>query len=692
MAWELVNSTAFTGPLAPVAAGAPLQGGWVDVSGGGFQILASGLLAQPSLISSPWLNARLMRSMAEAKLENRVVATIVASAPGAAHDFVFLRGDHATALFTGYIVGMSANYDAFILFPCVNGVVGALVQAFTLSGVSPGTAYKFDVEVLQTNSTTSTITARLYTTADVLVGSAGAIDDTTSALQNISGVGGFAINLGGDSGLVGVGRASELASYQQAANFSTSYSVNAPTAGAVGAASSNFTVTPSGSGPSANTVVTPSDNGGGGTFTPATVTFLAGSTTAKTFTYTPASAGAKTISYANDGGLANPANTTFTASVSNVVSVAQALFSPGNWKGDIGRGGTSYRRTWNPGAWFAYQWTASATPSASILIPTTATTVKIAIYLNGVLTDDVAATGNVALTGIIPSALNTLKVYLRDSTHDVRWNDGLNKLTIQGLLLDSGSVITAPPVARPWGILTGDSITEGEKANGGLSGINYGYAFGLDKALDQLGYDLSINACSRVGWLQTGDTSDDIPAYYKVIAGVYNDAQSRWNKIDQGISLLDSNGKISAYGNTDEQPAFIITNLLTNEVIMGAVVSDVQASVTQALVALRAAAPSAAIVVVVPTGLYDTSVALNAGSALYIAALKAGFNAYVAAHPNDGLVELIDLGLDFAKTLSRGIYTTDGVHPAAPGHSLLAAAFLPKLINLLDKRHNRWTY
>jgi hypothetical protein len=60
-------------------------------------------------------------------------------------------------------------------------------------------------------------------------------------------------------------------------------------------------------------VVTPNDNGGGGSFAPAAVNLTTGSPTA-TFTYTPTSTGAKTIRATNNGSLTNPANLTYTAS------------------------------------------------------------------------------------------------------------------------------------------------------------------------------------------------------------------------------------------------------------------------------------------------------------------------------------------------------------------------------------------
>jgi len=93
----------------------------------------------------------------------------------------------------------------------------------------------------------------------------------------------------------------------------TAVTMTGPTSGAVGVASTNFTIGANGT-ITGTRVVTPSDGGGGGTFTPSTVSISAATPTA-TFTYTPASAGAKTISVTNDGGLTNPANITYTASV-----------------------------------------------------------------------------------------------------------------------------------------------------------------------------------------------------------------------------------------------------------------------------------------------------------------------------------------------------------------------------------------
>lgn len=72
----------------------------------------------------------------------------------------------------------------------------------------------------------------------------------------------------------------------------------------------------------ANMVITPSDNGAGGTFTPATITLTAGYNPTATFTYTPPAAkGVQTISFTNNKGLTNAGAITFfsLAGMQNVV-------------------------------------------------------------------------------------------------------------------------------------------------------------------------------------------------------------------------------------------------------------------------------------------------------------------------------------------------------------------------------------
>jgi hypothetical protein len=92
------------------------------------------------------------------------------------------------------------------------------------------------------------------------------------------------------------------------------YTLSGPSSGAPGAPSTNFTVAlPAGGAVSGTMTVTPSDGGGGGTFTPTTVGLTTAAPSA-TFTYTPGSTGTKTISVTNNRGLTDPGNLSYIVS------------------------------------------------------------------------------------------------------------------------------------------------------------------------------------------------------------------------------------------------------------------------------------------------------------------------------------------------------------------------------------------
>lgn len=115
-----------------------------------------------------------------------------------------------------------------------------------------------------------------------------------------------------------------MSSDDLASAAATAVTMTGPTSGTVGSPSTNFTVGANGT-ITGTVVVTPSDGGAGGTFTPTTVSISSGTPTA-TFTYTPSSAGAKTISVTNNGGLTNPSNITYTAT--STAATALSLTGP----------------------------------------------------------------------------------------------------------------------------------------------------------------------------------------------------------------------------------------------------------------------------------------------------------------------------------------------------------------------------
>ena len=196
------------------------------------------------------------------------------------------------------------------------------------------------------------------------------------------------------------------------------------------------------------------------------------------------------------------------------------------------------------------------------------------------------------------------------------------------------------------------------------------------------GFEYGISACGYSGWLKRGDKAPgDVPAYYYITdsvdgaGGTYRDEESRWNKIDgNGHSLLDAAGRISAYGPTGQEPALILINYSTNDGLGKANPSDLQASITQGLAALRKSAPDARIIVVVPFGQYGVDL------------LKQAVEARQKATPADGKIFLIDLGPGVARSLTPKDPKDrpfGDLHPNDRGAANFAALLIPQVFNLI---------
>ena len=356
-----------------------------------------------------------------------------------------------------------------------------------------------------------------------------------------------------------------------------------------------------------------------------------------------------------------------------------AHFSPGNWAGDAGRGGSLYRRTWNNGAWCQFRWTTPVEhPAAKLLITNQTKGSTIAYFLDGALTTNVAVAdkGDIALAGLTGSGNHTLIVYTGTSQQKDRW-EGANTFTVAGLVVDDGSTPLPAEPGRPWVLIIGDSITEGIGAGSSIGD----YAFLVGQGLRPRGYDTCVSACGYSGWIRPGDAGGDVLPYFAVTGGVYNEARSRWNKIDSHTSLLDSSGHLSGQGAVGQEPAAILINYIVNETLTKSNLADAQASVTGCLAALRTAAPNAAIIVVMPPGLGDARV--YPGGAPYMAALRDGVAAYQKAAPGDTKVRLLDLGPEVAHALASAPYG-GGVHPNAAGHAFQAPLILQAILRHLE--------
>ena len=353
-------------------------------------------------------------------------------------------------------------------------------------------------------------------------------------------------------------------------------------------------------------------------------------------------------------------------------------FSPGTWSGDAGRGGGRCRQTWNPGAYLRVTWeTKSAKPAARLRLDTSTQTgsfkpPRLGYCIDGVWRLGVPCTGDVVIAELAGAGRHELAVHLTVSEQKERWGApgqaAWNVLRVTGLEVDAESA-PVPAAPRPaWALLIGDSITEGCGA-----GELCAYSHLVGAALQARGLEYGLSACGWSGWLHRGDNPPgDVPGYYTVsksvngAGGQYSDADSRWNKIDANHSLLDSRGRISAYGQSGQEPSVIMLNYGTNDAIHKTNASDVQASMSQCLPALRKAAPNAHIFIIIPFGQYKA------------AELKQTVTAYHAAHPDDRRLSIIDLGPGVARALAANGYW-GGLHPNPRAHATFAAEIVAQM-------------
>jgi lysophospholipase L1-like esterase len=274
---------------------------------------------------------------------------------------------------------------------------------------------------------------------------------------------------------------------------------------------------------------------------------------------------------------------------------------------------------------------------------------------------------------------HVLTGYLKTSSQVKRWGtegvSGSNIVRIAGLRVDSGSTPGNDAAQPKWALIVGDSITEGCGAN-----ELEGYSHLVGQAFRTLGYEYAVSACGWSGWLHRGDNPPgDVPGYYVVTnsvngaGGQYFDALSRWNKIDSIHSLLDANGRISAYGAVGQEPAVILINYGTNDAIHPTNASDVQASMAQGLEALRKAAPHAHLFFIIPFGQYKA------------AEIRQTVSGYQSAHPDDRRVSIIDLGPEAARALTPPKGYWGGLHPNPRAHATFAAQIVAQVTAVLGQ-------
>ena len=88
---------------------------------------------------------------------------------------------------------------------------------------------------------------------------------------------------------------------------------------------------------------------------------------------------------------------------------------------------------------------------------------------------------------------------------------------------------------------------------------------------------------------------------------------------------------------------------------------------------MRASAPNAQIIILIPFGQY------------FAKELKDAVDARRKARPADAKIAIIDLGPEVAKNLEVANGLMGGLHPNDRGHANFAAAIIPQMMKLLEK-------
>ncbi|MFT8804521.1 MAG: GDSL-type esterase/lipase family protein [Acetobacter aceti] len=368
------------------------------------------------------------------------------------------------------------------------------------------------------------------------------------------------------------------------------------------------------------------------------------------------------------------------------------VFSPGNWKGDSGRTGSGWRRTWNVGAYLRFGVKTGASPSVVLHLGPSASAGTVLTFTNGASMTWSKAAGDVTIPGLAANASNVIAMRFDLTPQSARWANGANNLLISGATIDGGSVISALSVLpKGWVLIVGDSITEGIMANAGKDDFSYGYTSQLMDALAVAGYELCVSACGYSGYLVTGDTTKDVPPYYQVTGssggqgGAFNASGSRFGLIDSDTSLLDSAGHLSGWGQTGQEPAAVIVNYGTNEALSTNggpwSTSDFTAAMVQCMAAHRAKAPNAWLMPMMPVGFYYS----GEYDPKWLSAFNQAVSLYRSTYPSDTKVAVIDIGSDLSNRIqaNSSYINTGDVHPNALGHALIGATVSAQVLKIL---------
>ena len=452
-------------------------------------------------------------------------------------------------------------------------------------------------------------------------------------------------------------------------------------------------------------VVTPSLSAGSGTFSPTTVTLNGES--AVTQTFTPSATGTTTITFANSGSLANASN--LTASVTNFVPSSNAawFWSPAAWVSNNGRSTGNFEQTNEQGSYARLYFTSSTTsPTCSVIFDCStyssiAAPPEISYQVDGLWTDNItlssSGTDVVSLTMPSTSGAHVVTIWCRNASQFGGWS-GItpnynNVYRIVGAAIDTNSTAgTAPAFSgnNNWVMFIGPSLAVGTYANNAYDDSLVAYPHFEGEAFRNIqGYEYCTKAFGDLGFGAQGEADSLVPALYPITGSSGGTGGTlgpcSWNMIDPNNSLLDSSNYISAYGSTSQQPYAIQVNLGDNDCRVAMSASNLEASVTQFLVALRAAAPNAWIFIGPGEEMGIAAGGSFASDPAYAGYVDTGVNNYLTANPADTKTKLIDFTASLSGTVLEVPYLGGGyVHPNSSGHALIAdtiMSYITKTVN-----------
>ena len=659
MTWFSVVNYTPSGSAAVAASAAPGSiPGFNDPNGNSWSINANNTIQQVSSNNNPWARNGLFNSSTAGSfiVDSQIKTTILwqgtdtlqllarAKTIGVANTLGYMVTFNAAGTFTfNYVSGTS-----------VYAPNGTVTGTFGTALVS-GTTYVCQFSAVQTNSTTTTLTATMFASDGVTVINTATVTDTTSWLQNTNGYAGLAIN--------GTGTISTFSNIQTFTDInntsSTGYTITLPNSGQALSPLSGSLALVGGSTLTTTLAVTLSD-GASGTFSPNPVTIPSGGTSVG-FTYTPQVSGTPTVTWTYTGGNGgmtgngSQSETIATAPALLYMNDASCVLSGNNWE-QGSAGVTSVQSSW-AGAYARFYVTGAT--GVNILVDGTQTLGSINWQIdNGSIlnTVQIPSGGNISGIALPDTGPHIFTVYV--STFPAgdagRWAS-TGYIGLKGIQLTGGGAAGNPSAVVTGTkrmLLYGDSISEGIRAFSNspeVDGNQYEYSFYLGQALKSVGYEYSISACSGQGYTIAGTSS--VPPLFTP----GNDSNSAWDKVSSATSRLSS-------GQFKVMPTLILDMHGTNDGLQSVASGTVTTAVQGFYTAVRAAAPLATLIGVIPFGGYVR------------AAKIAGINAFIAAS-GDTNTFIIDLATD--NRFSNTTFSGDGIHMQTTATGEIASLLIP---------------